>query len=410
MLQRLGLALLLGLLVGLQRERASSRRIAGFRTFALITALGALCGALVAPVGGWIVAAGLLGVTALIVVGNRALETQRRVGPSVTTEVAMLLMFCVGAALMLGPPAIGVCLGGATAILLHLKPQLHSFAKRLDDRETRAIMQFALVSAVILPALPNVAYDAYGALNPRHVWLMVTLITGMSLAGYLAFRLVGAHAGALLAGALGGLISSTATAASFSRLAHARGGGAAALSGVVVGIACAIMYARVLIEIAAVAPTLLRHAAPALGAMGGVTALGSIALWLRARREPAAPAQAHSNPAELKSALIFGASYAVIAFVAAWAGAKFGENALYAVSVLSGGTEMDAITLSISRLVAGGTVEASAGWRFVVVAAMANTVVKWGICVALGGWALAARLAPALGGSLLVGAGALVFF
>lgn len=407
MLQRLGLALVLGLLVGLQRERTSARRIAGFRTFALVTLLGGLCAALVAPVGGWIVGAGFLGVAALVVAADRAAPPDAESTPGITTEIAMLLMFVVGAALMLGPPAIGVCLGATTAILLHLKPQLHAFAARLEGRDVRAIMQFALVSAVILPVAPDVAYDAYGALNPRRIWLMVTLITGIGLVGYLLHKFVGSRRGAMLAGALGGAISSTATTASFSRAASGRGGAEASLAAVVVGVACTIMYVRVLIEIGAVAPSLLGHALAPIGAMGLATGLGSLLVWRAVRREPPAESGPQGNPAELRAALLFGCSYAVVGLAAAYASARFGARALYPVSLLSGATEMDAITLSISRMVTDGALPGASAWRFVVVAAMANTAFKWAIAGFLGGPRLALRMLPAFGASLGAGGVAL---
>lgn len=410
-LQRLALALLMGLLVGLQRERASRARIAGIRTFGLITLLGGVCGALVDRVGSWAVVGGLIAVTALIVMSNRgaplidhdeATPATRPPGPGVTTEAAMLLMFGVGALLMLAPISIGVCVGGATAILLHLKPQLHGFVRRLDEREFRAIMQFALVSAVILPALPDEAYDKWGALNPRHIWLMVTLITGMSLAGYLAHRFIGARRGAIVAGALGGLISSTATTVSFGRQGARPGG--AALAAAVIGIACAIMYARVGIEIGAVAPAMLAAAWAPLGSMAAATALGAGLAWARAGRAEGAPAQEHGNPAELRAALIFGGTYALIAIGAAAAKEYLGESALFGVAAASGATEMDAITLSIARMADGGALEPGGAWRYIVVAAMANTVFKWIIAAALGGRSVAVALAPAFAGSLGVGA------
>ncbi|MEY3277380.1 MAG: hypothetical protein RL153_2648, partial [Verrucomicrobiota bacterium] len=144
----------LGLLVGLQRERAASP-LAGFRTFPLVTALGTVCAWLARAGGGWIVGGGLLALAAILVMANvlRARAGDRDAG--MTTEVATLLMFGVGAYLPDGNPMVAMVLAAATAVLLHLKPQLHDLAHRLGDHDFRAIMQFVVIALVILPVLPN---------------------------------------------------------------------------------------------------------------------------------------------------------------------------------------------------------------------------------------------------------------
>lgn len=152
--QRLGIALGLGLLVGLQRERAGSR-LAGFRTFPLVTVLGALCALLGEDFGGWVVGLGLAALAIVIVVGNLPLLKTDEEPQGVTTEVAMLVMFLVGASVVAGHEAVAIAVGGTVAVLLHLKPQMHALAAKIGDRDFKAIMQFALISLVILPVLPN---------------------------------------------------------------------------------------------------------------------------------------------------------------------------------------------------------------------------------------------------------------
>lgn len=180
--QKFGLALGLGLLIGLQRERASSA-LAGFRTFPLVTMLGTLCALLAGSYGWAVLAAGMLSVVALVVVSNVLKLRSGEIDPGMTTEVAILVGFCLGAYLVNGPAAVAVVLGGTVTLLLHLKPQLHGIAKRIGEPDFRAIMLFVAIALVILPILPDAHFGPYGVLNPRRIWWMVVLITGISLGG-----------------------------------------------------------------------------------------------------------------------------------------------------------------------------------------------------------------------------------
>ncbi len=175
--QQLGVALGLGLLVGLQRERVASR-LAGFRTFPMVTVLGTLLALLAQSFGGWIVAAGLIALASMIILGN---ILELRVGapdPGLTTEVALLLMYGVGAFLVVGPQEVAIAIGGGIAVLLQFKKPMHRIAEKLGDKDITAIMRFALLSLVILPVLPNRTFGPYAVLNPYEIWLMVVLIVG----------------------------------------------------------------------------------------------------------------------------------------------------------------------------------------------------------------------------------------
>jgi uncharacterized membrane protein (DUF4010 family) len=214
--QQLGIALGLGLLVGLQRESVASR-LAGLRTFSLVTLFGSICALLATMFGGWVIAAGLIGLAGLILAGKYSDAQAGTPDPGLTTEVAILLMFGVGAYLIVGHRTVAIAIGGGAAVLLHFKGQLHGAVERLSDKDIRAIMQFALISLVILPVLPNQAYGPYAVLNPRNIWWMVVLIVGISLSGYIVYKFFGEKVGLLIGGVLGGLISSTATTVSYSR-------------------------------------------------------------------------------------------------------------------------------------------------------------------------------------------------
>lgn len=398
--QQLGIALGLGLLVGLQRESAASQ-LAGVRTFPLVTLLGTISALLAQSLGGWVVAAGLLALAALIVIGKQAEVEAGKPDAGLTTEVAMLLMFGVGAYLVTGQRAVAIAIGGGTAVLLHFKGELHDAVARLSANDLRAIMQFALLSLVILPVLPNRTYGPYAVLNPRNIWFMVVLIVGISLSGYIVYKFFGEKAGLLLGGALGGLISSTATTVSYARRT-AQVADASRPAAVVILIASAIVFVRVGLEIATVAPSFLRVAIwPLAALMATLVALVTLLwFWWRGQSD-AMPAQ--ENPSELKSALIFGALYAGILFAVAFVKETFGDRGLYFVAGLSGLTDVDAITLSTSQLVNLNRLDASYGWRLIVVATMSNLVFKAGTVVALGHRALALRVCACFGAVLLVG-------
>lgn len=404
---RFGIALGLGLLVGLQRER-SDARLAGFRTYPLITLLGAVTGALASPFGGWTIGLGLVALAGIIVTGNLARLRAGETDSGLTSEIAMLLMFGVGAYLPSGHVAVAVTLGGTVAVLLHLKPQMHSLAKRIGDEDFRAIMQFVLITLVILPVLPNRAFGPYQVLNPYKIWLMVVLIVGISLAGYVAYKLLGERVGALVGGVLGGLISSTATTVSYSRTAR-QTPDTAALAALVIAIASTVVFARVLILIGATAPTFLKELAPPLGAMLVALSIG-VGLMILAIRPTRSSMLAQGNPTQLRSAIAFGILFSVVLLAVAASKQQFGDRGLYVVAVLSGLTDMDAVTLSTMQLVQRGTLGADTAWRAVLIAAMANLVFKGTMVALLGNRPLFIRVGAFFAGAFLLGALILAFW
>ena len=227
---QLALALGLGFLVGLERQRRGDP-IAGVRTFPLIVVLGLLATVVSGAPDTALVAAGLLAVAALVVTANLI----QRGGdsppdPGITTEVATVVSYLLGVTIAAGQATLAVVTGGAMALILYWRQPVHQLVESMDPEELRALMRLALIGLVILPLLPDHGYGPYGVMNPFKTWLMVVLIVGISLAAYLAQRMLGARAGALLAGILGGLISSTATTASYARRSATRPGTSRAAS------------------------------------------------------------------------------------------------------------------------------------------------------------------------------------
>jgi uncharacterized membrane protein (DUF4010 family) len=404
-LHHLAIAVGLGLLVGLQRERSASR-IAGIRTFPLITIFGVLCGIAAQSFGGWVVAAGLLGVAVVAGVANVVQIRSRELDPGMTTEVAGLIMFMIGVALTLGLVLEAIVAGAVVALLLHWKAPLHTFAGRIEPQEFDSLMRFILITLVVLPVLPNQGFGPYGILNPFRIWLMVVLIVGISLAGYLAFKLFGAKLGMLAAGLLGGLISSTATTISYSRRTreYPERSPAAAF---VVALASTVVFVRVLIEIAAVAPSMMSATAGPIAAMMGVMLLVCVALYAAGTGSRELELQDEDPPSDLGPAVIFGLLYAAVLLAVAFAKQHWGDQGLYTVAAISGLTDMDAITLSTAELMRAGELPPSTGWRLILVGSLANLVFKGGIVAALGHPRLRRRISVAFTAALVAGVGIL---
>jgi uncharacterized membrane protein (DUF4010 family) len=406
-LQQLAVSFGLGLLLGLQRERAESS-IGGIRTFPLIALFGTVCALLGKTFGGWLVAAGLLALVTIVVYSNFAKIKSGEIDPGMTTEVAALLLYALGAYLVIGSMVVAVVVGGAMAVLLQFKKPLHALAGAIGERDMRAIMQFVLLSLVILPVLPHQDFGPYGIWNPFQIWLMVVLIVGISLTGYIAYKCLGARRGTLLAGVLGGLISSTATTVSYARrtLENTK---LVNLATVVIVVASCISLGRVLVEMAAVAPVAFASMAPPVVAILAVSIVIAVAMFLW---QPSGDAQMpeQKNPAELKPAFIFAAIYAVVLLAVAIAKEHFGCAGFYTVAIVSGLTDMDAITLSSARLVESGHTDSSTGWHAILIAAMSNVVFKFGTVSLLGHRLLTLRIGAVFGLILICGAVVLWFW
>lgn len=398
--QQLLVSLGLGLLLGLERER-SEASIAGIRTFPFISLFGTVCAQIGQIFGGWIVAAGLLALAAVVIFANVVKMKAGDDDPGMTTEIAMLLLYALGAYIVIGNIRGAAVIGGVMAVLLHLKKPMHDFAAAVGDRDMRAIMQFVVVSLIILPVLPHEKYGPYEVWSPFNLWLMVVLIVGISLCGYVAYKIFGAKAGTLLGGIIGGIVSSTATTVSFARRASAQEA-LAPLGALVIMIASGISVVRVLVEIAVVAPGSMAKLAPPLATMLLACIVISAGLWMVSqKRKVQMPEQ--TNPAGLKSALIFAALYAVVLLAVAAGKDYFGSAGLYVVGLISGLTDVDAITISCAQLAQSGQIDVGTGWRTILIAIMANFAFKLGIVGTLGSKALAIRVGLAFALAFLSG-------
>lgn len=382
-LAQLGIAAGLGLLVGMQRQYARSR-FGGIRTFPLITVLGTLSALLAKEIGGaWIIGAGFIAVAILAAVSNMLAADEEPRDPGMTTEVTALVMFALGAFAVFAPAPIVLAVGVGVAMLLHAKQGLHGFTGRLGEKDMRAIMLFATITFIILPVVPNRTFGPLNVINPHNTWLMVVLVVGISLGGYVAFRLFGSRAGAVLSGLLGGMISSTATTVTYARRA-AENPSTSRGALLVIVIAGGVLFARVLTEVFVVAPDFLRYAGPPLLILLGVSGAMAAGLWIVSKKEAGGLSEPE-NPTQLRFALAFALLYTGVTFAVAVAQRYFPNSGLYFVAAVSGLTDMHAITLSTSRLVRDGIVPADSGWRAIIIASISNMVFKLGMVTSLGG-------------------------
>ncbi len=403
--EKLGISLLLGLLVGLQREKAQSS-LGGFRTFPLATIFGTLCGLIAQTYGGNFLAAALIGLIVLILMGNLSLLRSEERSGGITTEISLLIMFAVGVYLVAGSKLVAVVIGGGVAVLLQYKPELHGFASRLGDADLKAIMRFVLLSFIILPILPNEAFGPFEVLNPHEIWLMVVFIVGLNLIGYIVSKFVGPSAGTFTSGILGGLISSTATTLSFTQSAR-RGETSLSRATTVILIASTFVYLRVLLETAAVSNTLFNALLAPLSAWFAFSlllALGSHFL----SKEKQTSSNEPQKPGGVRSALIFGVTYVAVVVVTAAAKKYLGPGSLYWVAAISGVTDVDAITLSTARLVTLHQLAPEQGREMILLGTLTNLAFKTGIVAFSGN----AKLALKVGGllSLCIAFGVLLFW
>jgi uncharacterized membrane protein (DUF4010 family) len=396
-----GASLGIGLLIGLERERNPTAK-AGVRTFALVALMGTLAVSLTGSV--WLLATGLAAVAATLIAAY-AREPQQD-DPGTTTVVAAAVCYLLGALAGQGQPALAGALAIGVTALLYFKPEIEGFSAGLKRHEQVSVLQFLIVTFIVLPILPDRGYGPYGALNPRSIWLMVVLVSGIGLATYIALRLAaGGRHGVLMTGILGGLLSSTAATLLYAR--RSRDSQAMErLALAVVPLANLVPLARIALLAAAVAPAILPRLAPVLGAAlaGG---LAVTVFFLRRLGRGEAPAPESRNPAELPAALRFAAVYAVVLLVSAWLSDLAGSRGLYAAAAASGLVDIDPINLSALNFFAEGRIEAGVAVNAIGLAYLANVAFKMAVLVwynrrlawrAL--WPLAATLAA--GGAALL--------
>ncbi len=397
--QAFAVSLGIGLLIGLERERKPDSK-AGLRTFALTALFGCLAALLSDKSGGWLLAVGLLLLAAMMIVAL-ARDPLNDNDPGTTTVVALMLCYGLGALVWYRHATLAVMIAITTTVLLYFKGQLQVVTRSLTHKDLLSILQFAVLSLVVLPILPDRDFGPYQALNPQQVWWMVVLISGLSLAGYAALRFVGNRHGAPLLGLFGGMVSSTATTLVFAR--HARSdSGLSDTATLVILIANLVVTVRLGVVAVVLAPSLLL---PLASVLGGGLLLGLVVVLNKWRSIDASgnlPLPEVKNPTEISTALSFGLLYGIVLLLSAWLQDVAGSQGLYLVALASGLTDVDAITLSTLRLFNQETLGAAPAVIAIGLASLANLVFKSGLVLAIGGKPLARRVLP---GMALIGLG-----
>ncbi len=403
-------AILLGALVGIEREKRKAEEeeaghIAGLRTFILLALLGAAAGWLSQTLSTpWILAAALLTVGGVVAAGYYVTAPSSQNGKGLTTEVSAVVVFMLGGITMLGYEELAIGLGVVTAAVLAYKQPLHGLVNKLGWDDVYAGLRLLIATFIALPLLPEQPIDPWGALNPYKLWLLVILISSLSLVGYVLTRLLGPARATALTGLVGGLASSTAVTLSFAKQGRDNSQIANALACGIL-LAWAVMFVRVLVLVAVVNRLLLAQLLVPFLAMAVVVAGFAALLYFRGGTADKGVSTKGGldvkNPFSLTAAAKFAALFGVVLLAVKIVQQTMPPGGLYAVAALSGLVDVDAITLSMAEL--AKTSEASVAVTAIVIAALSNTLVKCGLAVILAGMSLGKPLLIATAATLLAG-------
>lgn len=410
---RFGVALLLGMLIGIEREHSrthlGNKMFAGVRTFALISLVGCM-GAFIGDRmnSSVFLVAVVLVVGAWIALAYITIAKLGQVG--ITTEVSALVALLAGVLCYLDYVVLASAVAVTATLLLSLKPALHSFATALSREDVYATLKFAVISIIVLPLLPNQSFGPppFDVLNPNRIWLMVVFISGISFAGYVLMKVVSADKGIGLTGLLGGLVSSTAVTLSLSRRSKTQAVFVRSFA-LAVTAAWTIMFPRVLIQVGVVNPGLLMVVAIPLLLQTALLLL-YLGYLFRTRSENKEEQVEVENPFELKPAFAFGLLYAVILLVARAGEIYFGNTGIYISSLLAGIADVNAITLTMAELsLSPEGLAPTVAAQAIMLAIMSNTVVKTILVFSTGSRALLKLVFPALVIVLALGIGSFLW-
>jgi len=401
----LGIALAIGLLIGLERgwrtrDQDEGMRVAGLRTYGMISLLGGLSGILAQQVNTYFMGFVFLGLTSVLLLAySKSLDKFKDY--SITGTIASLITFTLGALTVFGHITLAAASAVILTSLLGFKPLLHGWLKKLEQHELHATLKLLLISVVILPILPNQNYGPWAAFNPYHIWWMVVLIAGISYLGYFAIKIVGNQHGPVLTGALGGLVSSTAVTLNLSKLSTQYPNMENVLAAGILT-ACATMFVRTLLLTSIMNPTLFGVLLPALLVMSIFTYFVAFLLWKNGREFRATEQITLENPFQLGMALKFGAFLVVIMLLSNLLKIYFGDMGTYFLAATSGLADVDPITLSISQMSNGG-LNVSVAAKAILIAVSVNSGIKSIFSWVVGSLALAVRVGGTLLGAVVAG-------
>jgi uncharacterized membrane protein (DUF4010 family) len=375
---RVAVALAAGLLIGMERgwqgrDAESGRRVAGIRTFALVALLGSGWGLLLEGSSLLLLGVAFFGF-AVVVAAAQATKAIRLGDYGITTTVASLLTFVLGATAVQGHVIFVASVAVITTSLLGVKPILHRWVRKLNQDDLYAVFKMLLISVVLLPVLPNQGYGPWAFFNPFEIWWMVVLIAAVSFSGYFAMKAVGAKRGVGLTALFGGLVASTAVTLNFSKIGRdSPNHGGILTAGIL--IASGTMFPRTVFLAGVIHPPMISLLALPLGAMALVCFGGAALFWKSGEKEAEPGGQGLRNPFQITTAIKFGALLALVMFLVRALRDGFGDMGLYLIAVLSGLTDVDTITLSMSRL-ASEDLAAAVAARAIALACISSTLFK----------------------------------
>jgi uncharacterized membrane protein (DUF4010 family) len=385
---RFGTALAIGFLIGLQREFShmageGGSITAGERTTSLLSLGGAVSAMLADLYGSPIILIGFLVLTGVFTGIGYFSDSWKRERLGITSEIAILISVMIGALCYKGELTLAVALGIATTVILSLKVQTDAFVRALTREELFAALQLAVISAIVLPVLPNqgIGDPPFDVLNPFNAWLMVVFISGINFLGYIFARVVGQQ-GIELTGFIGGLVSSTAVTLGFTERSKREPDLARPFAFAII-IAWTVMFARVLVEVRVLNRELFDIVWLPVTLSGAAGLAYSAFLYFKQHSSEKGDLKL-TNPLDLRSAIRFGLLFIVVLLVSRSAQLYFGETGILISSLISGLADVDAITLSVSELSRSGGLDLQIASRAILFATAANTIAK-GSMVMIGG-------------------------
>jgi len=381
---RFGFSLVIGALIGLEREFYQQRKetpdFAGIRTFSLIALLGSVSSFLADDFGIILAALSLAGLILMTMVSyyRELVRSESEVG--ITTEVAAILTFLFGALVMSEHAMIAIALAVVTSLIITFKGELHSFIKNMSPEDIHYTLQFALIAAVIYPLLPNRTIDPLELLNPSQIWLMVILVSGIGFSGYILMKILGPSQGINLMGILGGLASSTATTISFSSASKEHPDMTYHYARAIV-IASTMMFLRALFLILVIYPPLLLKVIIPFALMVSTGLFYNVITQKKNqnKNETVHPEYKITNPLKITTAIKFGLLYALLVVGMEYAQRFFGTSGVYLTSFLTGLTNISAITLNLSQLAENAKVTSDVAGVALIIAVLMNTISKGAI-------------------------------
>lgn len=419
------ISLFLGALLGFERSYASRMEhedldfIGGIRTFALVSLMGALSSFIAEKYAPELLALAFFGIIALTVLSYYIFYTKRNEG-GITTEVSMLICFMIGVIVQKNDLVLALFISIATTVILYLKKYLHRISEKVENEDIRGTLIFAIITFVILIFDPDynfylkdigiggVFFDRYPDLagvpviNPYTVWLMVVLISAIGFSGYIAIKILGQRKGIGLTGLLGGLASSTATTVTFSKRSSETGGGSDVPYALAVILACSTMFPRIIVEVLIINARLVPKLAVVMALMTAAGFSFCFFLWKKSSNEKNSDVVL-KNPFNILPAVTFGLVFAVIIFVARITQIMAGDSGVYIISVLTGLSDVDPITLTMSHIARDDPGKLNQATTAITLAAFSNTLMKAGMAFFLGSKQF--RKTVLIGFAIILGAG-----